>query len=614
MVHLLSGRDKEQIRLWLNETEDDEDCESVLGIEDADEEEVDNLEINETDIEGVEEREDDGEGDEVGDMVRNVEMEVDNVEVIDLQVTTDENRGQDLDRREFYIGKDKETRWYLEPFMAQNSRTLRRNIIPNFHKPGPKGHAKNAVSHKDSFECIFDDEIVEKIVSYTNIYIEKIKQNFSRERDSKLTNICEMKSFIGILILAGTMKSSRRNILRMWDTSKGTGVEAIYVTMSQNRFRFLMRCIRFDNVRDRDARREVDKLAAIREIFESVVAKFKNAYNPSDYLSIDEQLVSFRGNCPFRQYIPSKAAKYGIKIYALVSASDFYTSNLEVYVGLQPEGPFRLSNTSMDLVMRLVEPVVGSRRNITADNYFVSLPLAVSLLDDKSLTLVGTIRGNRRVVPKNFLADKDREIHSSIFGYHEKATLVSYTPKKNKAVLALSTMHGIGEIDPSTGNEKKPVIITTYNETKFGVDILDKMCKQYDCSRNSRRWPLTIFFHLLNVGCVNSLNIYRANHNYENVNRHEYLQTLALDLMKPAIHERIMSKVIPKEIQRRGRLLLGIEEEEHPPEPAQRGNATKGRCFKCGRAKDKKVKSTCNKCNNWICPSHSKTVCETCFN
>lgn len=174
------------------------------------------------------------------------------------------------------------------------------------------------------------------------------------------------------------MKASSRNILWVWDNSKGTGVEAIYVTMSLKRFIFLMRCIRFDDIRDRVRGRAavvLDKLAAIRELFESVVENFKNAYNPSDYLSIDEQLASFHGNCPFRQYIPSKAAKYGIKNNALVSASDFYTSNLEVYVGLQPEGPFRLSNASMDLVMRLVEPVVGSRRNITADNWFVSFPL-----------------------------------------------------------------------------------------------------------------------------------------------------------------------------------------------------------------------------------------------
>lgn len=52
--------------------------------------------------------------------------------------------------------------------------------------------------------------------------------------------------------------------------------------------------------------------------------------------------------------------------------------------------------------------------------------------------------------------------------------------KKNKAVVCISTMHHDAAIDPSTGDKKKPVIITTYNETKYGVDILDKMYRQYD--------------------------------------------------------------------------------------------------------------------------------------
>jgi hypothetical protein len=32
-------------------------------------------------------------------------------------------------------------------------------------------------------------------------------------------------------------------------------------------------------------------------------------------MCVDEQLVAYRGKCSFRQYIPSKAAKYGIKIW-----------------------------------------------------------------------------------------------------------------------------------------------------------------------------------------------------------------------------------------------------------------------------------------------------------
>ena len=66
-------------------------------------------------------------------------------------------------------------------------------------------------------------------------------------------------------------------------------------------------------------------------MFESFVANCKKAYCVSLYVTVDEKLEPFHGRCGFRQYIPSKPAKYGIKIFAMVDASNFYTSNMEVY-------------------------------------------------------------------------------------------------------------------------------------------------------------------------------------------------------------------------------------------------------------------------------------------
>ncbi|GBP60452.1 PiggyBac transposable element-derived protein 4 [Eumeta japonica] len=54
-------------------------------------------------------------------------------------------------------------------------------------------------------------------------------------------------------------------------------------------------------------------------------------YTPFENLTIDEELVALRGHCKFRQYLPSKPAKYGIKIFALVDATTYYSWNLEIY-------------------------------------------------------------------------------------------------------------------------------------------------------------------------------------------------------------------------------------------------------------------------------------------
>lgn len=82
---------------------------------------------------------------------------------------------------------------------------------------------------------------------------------------------------------------------------------------------------------------------------------------------MDEMLEGFRGRCSFRQYIPSKPNKYGIKIQALVDSRTFYTSKMEVYVGTQPDGPYKCENNPASVVKKLIAPITKTGRNITLD-------------------------------------------------------------------------------------------------------------------------------------------------------------------------------------------------------------------------------------------------------
>ncbi|XP_035212060.1 uncharacterized protein LOC118186137 [Stegodyphus dumicola] len=122
-----------------------------------------------------------------------------------------------------------------------------------------------------------------------------------------------------------------------------------------------------------------------------------------------------------------------------------------------------------EVVKRLIRPLYNSGRNLTVDNWYMGYELSQDLLK-KKITIVGTMRKNKREIPPEFLAKK-REVYSSIFGFQKEATLVSYVPKKNKSVILLSTMHSGDQIDESTGESKKPEIITFYNMTKGAVDV-----------------------------------------------------------------------------------------------------------------------------------------------
>lgn len=112
--------------------------------------------------------------------------------------------------------------------------------------------------------------------------------------------------------------------------------------MSWTRFSFLLKFLRFNGKDTRLQRLTFDKLAPIRELFEEVNSSFPKYYSASEYVTIDEKLEGFRGRCGFRQYIPSKPNKYGLKVYAFTDAKKYYTLNFEVYVGKQPDGLYNL--------------------------------------------------------------------------------------------------------------------------------------------------------------------------------------------------------------------------------------------------------------------------------
>lgn len=122
-----------------------------------------------------------------------------------------------------------------------------------------------------AWQIFFPDEEIDKIVLYTNQYIETQKGNFARDRDVLPTNNIEVKAVIGIMYLAGVNKSSHQNLEDLW-TYDGTGVEMYKCVMNLRRFRFLLRCLRFDNQNTRDDLLQIDKLTKIREVFDPFVA------------------------------------------------------------------------------------------------------------------------------------------------------------------------------------------------------------------------------------------------------------------------------------------------------------------------------------------------------
>lgn len=471
--------------------------------------------------------------------------------------------------------------------------------------PGPSLELRDKKTPVDIWNYFFNDTIITTIVNCTNEYISLVATNYSDQNNAKPTNHTEIRALIGLLYMAGICKSNRQNTEDIWRTD-GYGVEIFHLTMSLQRFRFLLRCVRFDSKATRSVRKETDKLAPIREIFDLFSQNCQRGYYLSEQVTIDEMLAGFRGKCSFRQYIPSKPNKYGLKILALCDAKMFYTSKLEIYAGQQPDGPYKVSNKPADVVLRLSQHISGTGRNLTMDNWFTSVPLFQKLLKDHKLTAVGTIRKNKKELPLEFSKPCKRPARTSMFGYLGECTLVSYIPKERKNVLLLSTLHHDDEIDVNTGNLQKPAIITEYNSTKGGVDTVDKLTASYDCARNTRRWPMVIFYSMLNIAGINSQVIFCANNPTVDLLRRNFLRELAQGLIRPHLEIRACMTNIPRRIRMRLQDICQITPEN------EAANVVIGRCSYCDRTKNRKTRFSCFMCNTHMCLEHITAICLNC--
>lgn len=336
---------------------------------------------------------------EVVDFSDESEGEDENIEVNNYNSESEQSVDQDFENIEyvqreetdyqFYIGKDEETIWKSTP-VATCNKIKAKNIIKVL--PGPKGPAKNVSTELESFFTIITKDMIDHIVACTNLYIENKKANvlYQRERDCKLTSSTEIQALLGVLFIIAVKKGNHVNVLEMW-SKDGTGMLILRAAFSYKRFLFLLRALRFDDIRTRKDREKNDKLAAIRDFYMSFVNNCMNNYHLGEFVTIDEMLHPFRGRCGFVQYMPQKPAKYGLKIYALCDSRMYYTWNFEIYCGTQRDGPYKTSNKPFDIVQRLIDPIKKSKRNLTTDNYYTSYPLAEYLLLN-GITLTGTMK------------------------------------------------------------------------------------------------------------------------------------------------------------------------------------------------------------------------------
>ena len=86
---------------------------------------------------------------------------------------------------------------------------------------------------------------------------------------------------------------------------------------------------------------------------------------------MDEVIVSYKGRVVFRQYIPKKHKRFGIKIYKLCDETG-YTYDMLVYVGKDRRRIRQDLTATHATVTELTNKVQRRGHKLYMDNYFTS--------------------------------------------------------------------------------------------------------------------------------------------------------------------------------------------------------------------------------------------------
>ena len=157
------------------------------------------------------------------------------------------------------------------------------------------------------------DNSVDHIVGSTNDIITSLEQNYVRQ-DATVGHVTSNKgkALIGVLIFSGSNQDNHKLTKLMRSPKFGSPVYG--AAMSLFRFDFLLRAIRFNNRSTREERVKQDKFAVIRKLRDDFIAQCVKSYIPGPHITVNEQLLAFRGWHAFKIYIANKPAKYGIKL------------------------------------------------------------------------------------------------------------------------------------------------------------------------------------------------------------------------------------------------------------------------------------------------------------
>lgn len=366
----------------------------------------------------------------------------------------------------------------------------------------------------NAYSLFVTDDLLEIMVIETNQNAQQVISKLGRRPKSnsrlslwKPVTVPEMRKFLGLVLYMGLVRYP--NIEAYWSTNLIYKNNIVPKIMPRNRFQSILRFWHFSNNEDPAA--EVNRLHKIEPLISHFNLKYKEIMQPGKLIAVDETMVPFRGRLKFRQYIPGKRHKYGIKLFKMCDQKG-YTYSFSVYQGKSADQGVSLPTST---VIDLCKDFLDEGRIAVNDNFYTSVPLAKQLLSRRTHS-VGTLRKNRKDLPKEVVSAKLKK--GEIMGRENEDGIVVSKWKDKRDVLMLSTYHTLDVVNTGRLNRKreeiqKPQCILDYNAGKAGIDLSDQLAAYSSPVRKSVRWYHKVAIELLmGTSVVNALVVYKLVH------------------------------------------------------------------------------------------------------
>ncbi|XP_068422390.1 piggyBac transposable element-derived protein 4-like [Clinocottus analis] len=452
-------------------------------------------------------------------------------------------------------GDDDDAPRSRSPHRQEAWKTLEDPDIANPHpprfipkrRPGPQPPLTTSTqTPHDIFAHFFDAEVLEVLCVSTN---KNAKKNLKKGKKFIWTDITpqELTRYLGMLLFMSVCNLPKMS--DFWRQKNIFHVPFPALAMSRDRFRFIssnlyMSDPKEDVVNDwKKGTKEYDPLQKVRALLEIIRNRSKNIYHPKQNISVDERMVASKPRLSMKQYMKAKPLKWGHKFVVLTDVNGY---TVDFRLDTRKNHGASVEGLSFDVVTQLVNKnYLGSGYVVYCDNLYTS-PLLFRHLSQQGFGACGTYSPGKAGDPTTRVNALDKKSKRGSIRWIRDGDLLFVKWMDTREVSICTTVHPVytGETvlrwqETADGPLQRvpvptPTAVSEYNKYIGGVDTSDQMLGTNSVHRTTKRWPMRVFQHLLDIAVTNSFIVHKelsVSHGKRPMTRQAFQEQLCASLL-----------------------------------------------------------------------------------